>query len=215
MPKLFVAEEEHLRLNHSALPMNELPYEEMKHLFDHLTNCLSGAMEEVKNLEQQYLKIIASVTYGLPKPNVHQLYFSYKEALKALEQQFNQGSKLYRKLSLNPHRTPKRKVQQALKAIEASYADHGMTLAGVAKALFVSSTYLSTLFKQELGVNFLDYVHQYRIEKAKALLQASDMKIHSVAKEVGYYDEAHFTKTFKKWTGMLPSQYKKDMAVIG
>ncbi|WP_336771237.1 response regulator [Paenibacillus sp. MMO-58] len=117
--------------------------------------------------------------------------------------------------TMNPQRTPKRKVQQALELIEVSYADHGMTLAGIAKALFVSSTYLSTLFKQELGVNFLDYVHQYRIEKAKALLQASDMKIHSVAKEVGYYDEAHFTKTFKKWTGMLPSQYKKEMAVIG
>ncbi|GLX66469.1 helix-turn-helix domain-containing protein [Paenibacillus glycanilyticus] len=108
-------------------------------------------------------------------------------------------------------RTPKRKVQQALELIQTSYADHGMTLSKVAKALFVSSSYLSTLFKQELGVNFLDYVHQYRIGKAKALLQASDLKIHSVAKEVGYYDEAHFTKTFKKWTGILPSQYKKTI----
>ncbi|TCN01221.1 AraC-like DNA-binding protein [Paenibacillus sp. BK033] len=215
MPKLFIAEEEDLIPNKSAVQRNEWPFEEMKHLFDHLATCLSGAIKEVKNLEQQYLNIIAGDTFGTSKPNVHQLYYSYKEALKALEQQFNQGSELYRKLSLNPGRTPKRKVQQALEVIEASYADHGMTLAGVAKALFVSSTYLSTLFKQELGINFLDYVHQFRIEKAKALLQTGDMKIHSVAKEVGYYDEAHFTKTFKKWTGMLPSQYKKEMAVSG
>ncbi|MFC4100217.1 response regulator [Paenibacillus xanthanilyticus] len=111
---------------------------------------------------------------------------------------------------VNPQKTPKRKVQQAIDFIELHYNEHGLSLAGVAKALFVSSTYLSTLFKQELGVNFLDYVHQYRIDKAKALLQAGDRKIQSVAREVGYYDEAHFTKTFKKWTGLLPSQYKRE-----
>jgi len=111
---------------------------------------------------------------------------------------------------IHPQRTPKRKVQQALDYIAEHYATGGLSLAGVAKALFVSSTYLSSLFKQELGVNFLDYVHQYRIEKAKSLLQTSDLKIQSIAREVGYFDEAHFTKTFKKWTGLLPSQYKKE-----
>jgi len=112
--------------------------------------------------------------------------------------------------ALNSHKTPKRKVQQTQEYIAEHYNSSSLSLAGVAKALFVSSTYLSTLFKQELGINFLDYVHQYRIEKAKALLQSKDQKIHTVAKEVGYFDEAHFTKTFKKWTGMLPSQYKKE-----
>lgn len=112
--------------------------------------------------------------------------------------------------ALIPHKTPKRKVQQAQEYISAHYNSSSLSLAGVAKSLFVSSTYLSTLFKQELGINFLDYVHQYRIEKAKALLQSKDQKIQTVAKEVGYFDEAHFTKTFKKWTGMLPSQYRKE-----
>lgn len=113
---------------------------------------------------------------------------------------------------LNPHRTPKRKVQQALGYIASHYNAPGLSLVGVAKELYVSSTYLSTLFKQELGINFLDYVHQYRVEKAKGLLQSADIKIQAVAKEIGYFDEAHFTRTFKKWTGMLPSQYKKEMA---
>jgi two-component system response regulator YesN len=112
---------------------------------------------------------------------------------------------------LNPQKKPKRKVQQALDLIAEQYASPALSLAGVAKTLFVSSTSLSTLFKQELGINFLDYVHQYRIEKAKALLQSGDRKIQTVAKEVGYFDEAHFTKTFKKWTGQLPSQYRKQV----
>lgn len=113
--------------------------------------------------------------------------------------------------ALLPHKKPKRKVQQALKLIAEQYASPSLSLAGVAKSLFVSGSSLSTLFKQELGINFLDYVHQYRIERAKALLQSGDRKIQTVAKEVGYFDEAHFTKTFKKWTGQLPSQYRKQV----
>jgi len=112
--------------------------------------------------------------------------------------------------ALQSRKPMKRKVQQALDYIAEHYNESGMSLAGAANALFVSSAYLSALFKQELGVNFLDYVHQYRIERAKALLQSTDLKIQAVAREAGYFDEAHFTKTFKKWTGMLPSQYKKE-----
>ncbi|MFD0693759.1 response regulator [Paenibacillus sp. GCM10027628] len=112
---------------------------------------------------------------------------------------------------LNPHKTPRRKVQQAVDLIARDYNAPGLSLAGVAKELFVSSTYLSTLFKQELGINFLDYVHQYRIERAKAMLQSGIHKIQTIAKHVGYFDEAHFTKTFKKWTGLSPSQYKKEL----
>ncbi|RKP57286.1 response regulator [Cohnella endophytica] len=114
--------------------------------------------------------------------------------------------------ALNPQKQPRRKIQQALEVIAEQYATPGLSLADVSGALFVSSNYLSTLFKQELGINFLDYIHQYRIEKAKAMLQAGDLKIQTIAREVGYFDEAHFTRTFKKWAGLLPSQYKKDVA---
>ncbi len=113
---------------------------------------------------------------------------------------------------LNPHKVPRRKIQQAIDFIVEHYNSPDLSLAGVAKELFISSTYLSTLFKQELGTNFLDYVHQYRIEKAKAMLQSGDCKIQTVARELGYFDEAHFTRTFKKWAGILPSQYKKEAA---
>jgi two-component system, response regulator YesN len=142
---------------------------------------------------------------------------SLSEEIARIETMEEVAGFVYRKIrliieALNPQKTPKRKVQQALDYIEENYQSSGLSLAGVGQALFVSSTYLSTLFKQELGVNFLDYVHQYRIERAKALLQTGDVKIQTVAREVGYFDEAHFTKTFKKWTGMLPSQYKKETA---
>lgn len=102
------------------------------------------------------------------------------------------------------HRT----VQAAIDIIQERYTAN-LSLDQVAKEVFVSNTYLSTLFKQELGINFLDYLHQYRIEKSKPLLM-DGLKVFAVAKMVGYQDERHYSHTFKKWTGVTPSHYQKN-----
>jgi len=102
------------------------------------------------------------------------------------------------------HRT----VQATLELIRSKY-NTNLTLELAAKETFVSNSYLSSLFKQELGVNFLDYLHQFRIERAKELLRES-YKIYAVAKLVGYQEERHFSSTFKKWTGLTPRQYQKS-----
>ncbi|GAB2567755.1 helix-turn-helix domain-containing protein [Gracilibacillus alcaliphilus] len=83
-----------------------------------------------------------------------------------------------------------------------------LTLDRMAKEVYVSSAYLSALFKKELGINYLDYLHQYRIEQSKPLLK-KNLKIYTVAKMTGYNDEKNFSQTFKKWTGMTPSQFQK------
>lgn len=102
------------------------------------------------------------------------------------------------------HRT----VHATIELIKLKY-NTNLTLELAAKETFVSNSYLSSLFKQELGVNFLDYLHQYRIEQSKELLKKS-YKIYAVSKLVGYHEERHFSSTFKKWTGLTPRQYQKN-----
>lgn len=107
------------------------------------------------------------------------------------------------------NRTLHRTVQSVLELIKERY-NTNLTLEAVAREAYISNTYLSSLFKQELGVNFLDYLHQYRIEKSKELLR-QDLKIYAVARLVGYQEERHFSSTFKKWTGITPSQFKSTI----
>ncbi|CAM4460776.1 two-component system response regulator YesN [Paenibacillus endophyticus] len=102
------------------------------------------------------------------------------------------------------HRT----VHATIELIKQRY-NTNLTLELAAKETFVSNSYLSSLFKQELGVNFLDYLHQYRVEQSKEWLRQS-YKIYAVSKLVGYQEERHFSSTFKKWTGLTPRQYQKN-----
>lgn len=111
--------------------------------------------------------------------------------------------------AFSKHRPLHRTVVAALEIIRAKY-NTNLTLEYVAKEAYVSNTYLSSLFRQELGVNFLDYLHQYRVEEAKKLLR-QNLKMYAVAKLVGYGEERHFSATFKKWTGLTPSQYQKGL----
>jgi AraC-like DNA-binding protein len=79
-----------------------------------------------------------------------------------------------------------------------SCADHTRT----------NSVVLSKLFKQVTGKNFIDYLTELRLDKAKELLRETDLKITDVAAEVGY-QQTYFNRIFKKIEGVTPTQYRE------
>ncbi|HBE79421.1 MAG TPA: hypothetical protein DDW65_16850, partial [Firmicutes bacterium] len=108
----------------------------------------------------------------------------------------------------NPsHKNQWKVVNNALQYIEENFAED-LSLESVAQKVFVSSGYLSTLFKQVLQKNFVDCFHEIRIQKAKERLHDSHAKIYEIAIEVGYKDEKYFSQIFKRITGMTPNQYR-------
>ena len=74
----------------------------------------------------------------------------------------------------------------------------------------LSAQYISQLFKSEIGVNFLSYLTNIRMNRAKKLLASTDLPISEVSQQSGYADYRVFTKAFKKSEGVTPSQYRKD-----
>lgn len=136
---------------------------------------------------------------------------SYMEQVPRTETVFDAGQILVDavKLLLRSVREKKpmhKTVKYAIEYIENHYAEN-VSLESIASEVFLSVAYLSTLFKQEVGIGFLDYLHRYRVEKAKELLNQGHYKVQAVAEMVGYSDERRFAVTFKKWTGLTPSQY--------
>ena len=73
----------------------------------------------------------------------------------------------------------------------------------------ISPVYLSRLFKKEEGINFLDYLNQYRIDAAKKLLQNPQYNVLEAADMTGFKNTRYFSKIFKKNVGLTPSEYRK------
>lgn len=84
-----------------------------------------------------------------------------------------------------------------------------LTIQEVSEYVGYSSAHFSVRFKQECGITFSDYVMESRIEKSKKLLKNTRETIESIAAAVGYSDVKSFTKNFKKYTEVKPSQYRK------
>lgn len=98
-------------------------------------------------------------------------------------------------------------LQKAIDYINENYHE-SITLNDVAEHTFVSIYYLSRMFTKELGKNYVDYLNEVRIEKAKEYLKDSGYKTYEIAELVGIKDAHYFSKLFKKYTGVTPSEYK-------
>lgn len=80
----------------------------------------------------------------------------------------------------------------------------------LAEEFHLSAQYISQLFKNEIGVNFLAYLTNIRMEQAKKLLLSSQLSIAEISERSGYADYRVFTKAFKKAEGVTPSQYRRN-----
>lgn len=99
-------------------------------------------------------------------------------------------------------------IKRAVEYIIKNYYKD-ISLEIVSKELYITPGYLSLLFKQEMGINFIDFIAGYRIEKAKELLKNSSLKNYEVSNMIGFRDEKYFSQIFKKYVGLTPSQYKQ------
>jgi two-component system response regulator YesN len=114
---------------------------------------------------------------------------------------------LYQKEEDSSHQ--KQVVDRAKQFIKDNYSSETMTLSTVAEAVYVSPIYLSILFSKQENINFMDFVVQTRMEKAKQLLRKRELKIYEVAEQTGYSNPHYFSYCFKKYSGLSPSEFRQ------
>ena len=103
-------------------------------------------------------------------------------------------------------------VEDALRYINDNYCSDDISLNTAAKAINVSSNYLSAIFSQKVGDSFIEYLTKKRMERAKQLLRETDKRSGEIALAVGYKDPRYFSYVFKRTQGCTPSEYRSREA---
>lgn len=90
-----------------------------------------------------------------------------------------------------------------------SHVQDSLTVESIADALSLNSSYLSKLFKQEMGVTLSRYIRNQKIEVACNMLRHLDESSLSIANYLGFSSQSHFIQVFKKTTNMTPEEYRR------
>lgn len=90
--------------------------------------------------------------------------------------------------------------------IQNDYAN--ITLESAANQVYLSPVYVSRLFKQHTGINFIDYVTNVRMKKAAEMISSGKYKIYEISEFIGYSNPNNFARAFKKFFGIAPQDYR-------
>lgn len=181
---------------------------------------LQQLCEQSKSL-QDFFEIPASIYKSYDaEGNIHTIM---KELHKQLQNPIDQAEqKIMQNLTLaqlvielgrqrvKKHRTGggSKYVRRALSYLYDHY-DKDIKIEEIARIIGISTAYLQRTFKEQTGSTLVDKINELRIEKAKLLLETSNMPITDIAVSVGFNNRQHFSYTFRKLTGCSPSVYYK------
>ena len=100
-------------------------------------------------------------------------------------------------------------MMNARRYLAQNFTDPNLMLQDAAKAAGMSASRFSTVFAQETGMTFTEYLTSLRMAKAKELLRATTLRSSEIGTAVGYSDRHYFSYLFKKNTGMTPSEFRE------
>ena len=99
-------------------------------------------------------------------------------------------------------------AKKVIQIIEMEYMND-LSLSYIAEKVNFTPSYLSYIFKKETGSNVIKYITDYRMEKAKKLLEEGKLKIIQIGKICGYENQPYFNRLFKNYYGVTPRQFKE------
>jgi len=193
---------------------------------------IKGALEQIERyirtneLSGEYIHMILAGLVSLCLTYVYEIgkraddflppHFSPFEEItnhSSLEAAFEWITDLYLSVSGHSKNVKRSKSGNLLAAareyIDSRYPDSRLKVEDIAKHFYIQQRYLLKIFKEGVGMSVSDYLVEIRMQKAKELLASGrNLQITNIAESVGYADPAHFSKSFKKHTGLSPSEYE-------
>lgn len=180
----------------------------------HEAACQNPQPEALQRIYQSLYNVLAEemIKYHIEpalSPNLREKDTAEMEAVimafchSALEQLLSAGQRGNNKYT-----------ESARKYIADHYYLNSLSLEQVSRHVGISSPYLSKIFAESTGAGFLDYLNQYRIDKAKQLLSATDLTVSEIGYKVGFQSHQSFTRVFKRYMGQTPSGYREGNRML-
>lgn len=158
-----------------------------------ITDCVNEIFEEKEQQLPGYDMKIKSLTYGLM---AHLLRHYTAEKL-------SESDAIARRKKIT-------RITHILQYISLHY-NISITTASLAREFNFSEHYFCHFFKENTGQSPMEYINGYRIQKAAVMLRNTDQSIADIASDAGFDDTNYFSRIFKKYMGLSPSAYKKQL----
>ncbi|MFZ5988744.1 MAG: response regulator [Bacillota bacterium] len=197
-------EEEVLKLITSKMKeltfCKSVPYYYIQQVYCHLLSALLRTIYEMNILPEQL--------YGTPVHLYGELF--KKQTLLELERwYYDLVERACTAINEKKASRANHVINSAVSYIKAHcYKD--ISLGEVAEHVNLNPSYLSRLFKEEVGIQFVEYVRNIKMEMAKDLLKNSNKKIYEICDELGYQNVQYFSTIFKNTVGITPMEFKKS-----
>lgn len=216
-------EEKHLQENQLLQAVAQGQIDNMQEIMDilthhHLEKYIASPIRNTKThaIIMNTLLRKAAESGGVSVYRLHQVFIHYLKEIDAakaekailfiMKNMAHKYALLVKKQSLKGYSPLIRKV---LIHIDEDLSSD-LSLRVHAKALHVNPSYLSSMFRKEMGTTLTDYVTRKRIEHACFLLDSTDWQIQTIAEHCGIGDVCYFSKLFRKHTGHSPSSYRQQ-----
>ena len=179
---------------------------------------------DIKRKIKRHFDVSIKVGIGRCYKGLHQMYKSYKEAYDSVEYE-SQNNRIVHFDDINYNSRENKFNDQEIKnidrekialfkSVEQYITDNlkeDLDLEKVAAKFNLSSFYFSRMFKEVVGYNFSDYINTIRIGESKKLLKNQSITIKEICYNVGYSDPNYFSKVFKKYEGISPTEFKTNI----
>jgi two-component system response regulator YesN len=171
-------------------------------------------IENGKNIVIELMVLVLSASYRNGIEEASAGYTTYLSDIKRINDWRQLETWSIRRMTLISEKIQFKKtahvsnvVLKAKEFIDSNYKDD-ISLNEISKYVSVSPQYFSTIFKEELGMNFVEYLRGKRVDVAKELLKTKKYSVKEICYEVGYNDPNYFSRLFKKIVGVSPTEYK-------
>lgn len=184
-----------------------------RHVLSFVEYC-SASGKSISETQQRVLKIVLLISQVLYEMGVkietpfYSLQATNYKQLKA-ETQIVLEKILFARTSMNSEISPN--IFQVLKKFIVENSHKNLNLDIVAAYVKLSPYYVSKLFKEQSGTNFIDFLTECRIKNARRMLGNPTKSLKEITFEVGFHDPSYFSRVFKRSQGISPTEYRKRL----